>query len=81
MSVVEPGAASGGLIGRVKDILLKHPQVVKWAHELGLTVTPYTFRSSNTGRFSSVREEMAHFLYELGVDAVFTDNPDQFPRR
>jgi glycerophosphoryl diester phosphodiesterase len=28
-----------------------------------------------------VREEMAHFLYRLGVDAVFTDNPDQFPRK
>jgi glycerophosphoryl diester phosphodiesterase len=24
---------------------------------------------------------MEKFLYELGVDAVFTDNPDQFPRR
>jgi len=24
---------------------------------------------------------MAHFLYTLDVDALFTDNPDQFPRR
>ena len=31
--------------------------------------------------FPTVREEMSHFLYELGIDALFTNNPDQFPRR
>jgi len=25
--------------------------------------------------------EMAHFLYDLGIDALFTNHPDQFPRR
>ncbi|MGH9348015.1 MAG: glycerophosphodiester phosphodiesterase family protein [Vicinamibacterales bacterium] len=79
--VVAAKAAGASGLGPAKDIVLKYPQVVTWAHELGLTVTPYTFRSSNTGRFPSVREEMAYFLYELGVDGVFTDNPDQFPRR
>jgi glycerophosphoryl diester phosphodiesterase len=53
---------------------------VKWAHAAGLTVTPWTFRSSSTGKYSTVRDEMAKFLYEYGVDALFTDNPDQFPR-
>ena len=53
---------------------------VKWAHAEGLTVTPWTFRSSNTGQYASVREEMAKFLYDYDVDALFTDNPDQFPR-
>jgi hypothetical protein len=24
---------------------------------------------------------MTHFLYDLGIDALFTNNPDQFPRR
>ena len=24
---------------------------------------------------------MADFLYRIGVDALFTDNPDQFPRK
>jgi glycerophosphoryl diester phosphodiesterase len=28
-----------------------------------------------------VREEMDQFLYTFGVDALFTDNPDQFPRK
>src|SRR6266850_744457 len=32
--------------------------LVMHAHALGLTVTPYTFRSSNTGRFKTVSEEM-----------------------
>ncbi|MCA1628706.1 MAG: hypothetical protein LC742_12180, partial [Acidobacteria bacterium] len=54
--------------------------LVKQAHSLGLTVTPYTFRSRSTGRFRTVQDEMAYYLYELGVDALFTDNPDLFPR-
>ena len=74
-------AAGATGLGPAKAIVLKHPSLVKTAHELGLTVTPYTFRSSNTGKFATVKDEMAHFLYDLGVDAVFTDNPDQFPRR
>ena len=46
-----------------------------------LTVTPWTFRSKRHGRSPSVRDEMAQFLYKLGVDALFTDNPDMFPRQ
>lgn len=68
-------------IGPAKVLLDAEPKLVEWAHQAGLTVTPYTFRSSATGRFKDVREEMRHFLFTLGVDAVFTDNPDQFPRR
>jgi glycerophosphoryl diester phosphodiesterase len=68
--------ASG--IGPAKALLDK--SLVMQAHALGLSVTPYTFRSSNTGRFKTVREEMSYYLYSLGVDALFTDNPDLFPR-
>lgn len=71
--------ASG--IGPNKNLILQNPDIVKLAHDAGLSVTPYTFRSANTGRFSDVREEMRHFLFDLGVDALFTDNPDQFPRK
>jgi glycerophosphoryl diester phosphodiesterase len=68
-------------IGPNKQILLEEPRIVQWAHEAGLTVTPYTFRSTlvNPG-FETVADEMSHFLYTLGVDALFTDNPDLFPR-
>ncbi len=68
-------------IGPNKAIVAARPEVVTWAHAAGLTVTPWTFRSSNTGAFASVREEMAKFLYDYDVDALFTDNPDQFPRQ
>jgi glycerophosphoryl diester phosphodiesterase len=68
-------------IGPAKALIDREPELVKWAHGAALTVTPYTFRSSSTGRFKDVREEMNHYLYDLGVDALFTDNPDQFPRR
>jgi glycerophosphoryl diester phosphodiesterase len=68
-------------LGPHKAIVASNPELVGWAHSAGLSVTPYTFRSSNTGSFETVREEMEKFLYGYGVDAVFTDNPDQFPRR
>ncbi|VTS03465.1 glycerophosphoryl diester phosphodiesterase : Glycerophosphoryl diester phosphodiesterase OS=Candidatus Chloracidobacterium thermophilum GN=YS_M60-F11.204 PE=4 SV=1: GDPD [Gemmata massiliana] len=63
-----------------KALVLARPGLVADAHELGMSVTVWTFRSGQTGKFKSVREEMAHFLKELKVDAVFTDNPDQFPK-
>jgi glycerophosphoryl diester phosphodiesterase len=45
-----------------------------------MSVTIWTCRSGQSGRFKTVQEEMKHFL-ELGVDAIFTDNPDQFPKK
>ncbi len=67
-------------LGPDKAIVDTRPEVVRWAHDAGLTVTPWTFRSADTP-FASVRDEMAKFLYDYGVDALFTDNPDMFPRR
>lgn len=69
--------------GPAKAILLKNPNFVKWAHAEGLSVTPYTFttRTPVIGSFQNVTEEMSHFLYDIGVDALFTDNPDKFPRK
>ena len=60
-----------------KAIVKRRPEIVTWAHAAGLSVTPWTFR----GGVRSVRNEMAKFLYEYGVDALFTDTPDQFPRQ
>ncbi|HYV38088.1 MAG TPA: glycerophosphodiester phosphodiesterase family protein [Gemmataceae bacterium] len=68
-------------IGPSKAVVLARPELVKDAHALGMSVTVYTFSSGQTGKFKNVREEMAYFLNELRVDAVFTDNPDQFPRK
>lgn len=83
--LTEPGlkraASFANGIGPAKEILDRNPGVVQTAHSVGLSVTPYTFRSAATGRFTSVRDEMSFFLDKLDVDAVFTDNPDMFPRR
>ena len=69
-------------IGPAKRLLDGRPEVVRMAHAAGLTVTPYTFTSRVPvdARFGSVTNEMRYFLFDLDVDAVFTDNPDQFPR-
>ncbi|MGE0445850.1 MAG: phytase [Vicinamibacterales bacterium] len=67
-------------VGPSKLILDGRPELVKLAHAAGLTVTPYTFTSRAPGRGGDVTAEMAYFLRELNVDALFTDNPDRFPR-
>jgi glycerophosphoryl diester phosphodiesterase len=67
-------------IGPHKAVLDGRPELVRAAHAAGLSVTPYTFRSRDTGRFADVRSEMEFYLSALGVDALFTDNPDRFPR-
>ncbi len=71
--------ASG--IAPEKDLLARHPEVVKLAHSLNLTVTCWTFRADEKTKYASVKDEMQYFLYTLGIDALFTNNPDQFPRR
>lgn len=60
-------------IGPAKQLLLDRPGVVDAAHAAGLTVVPYTFRDP-------APDELTHFLCVLGVDGLFTDNPDLFPR-
>jgi glycerophosphoryl diester phosphodiesterase len=69
--------------GPAKAIVSKNPDFVKWAHAEGMSVTPYTFRASDAAKngFKDVGEEMAQYLYKFDVDALFTDNPDKFPRR
>lgn len=67
-------------VGPGKAVVLARPGLVADAHALGLSVTVWTFRSGKTGDFPDVRAEMRHFLSELKVDAVITDNPDRFPR-
>ena len=67
-------------IGPAKNLLDGKPELVKLAHDTGLSVTPYTVTTKTPSRFPNVREEMSYYLKTLGVDALFTDNPDQFPR-
>jgi glycerophosphoryl diester phosphodiesterase len=68
-------------LGPAKDIVAANPDLVKWAHAEGMTVIPYTFRAPTSEKFPDVAAEMTQFLYVYGVDGVFTDNPDKFPRK
>jgi glycerophosphoryl diester phosphodiesterase len=64
-----------------KKIIARHPDMVARAHAVGLTVTSWTFRADEKTQYPSVRDEMSQYLYAWGIDALFTNNPDQFPRR
>jgi len=76
----ELSAFSSG-IAPAKRIIAEHPDMVARAHALKLTVTAWTFSTDEKTTQAAVRDEMSHFLYELGIDALFTNNPDLFPRR
>jgi glycerophosphoryl diester phosphodiesterase len=70
--------ASG--ISPEKVIVGQYGDAMARARTLGFLVTPYTFRASAVAAgFADVRAEMAHYLQQLGVDGVITDNPDQMP--
>lgn len=67
-------------IGPEKSLIAKQADVVQKAHAAGLTVTAWTFAAKTVKGYSNVRAEMTHFLTGLGIDALFTNDPDQFPR-
>ena len=64
-----------------KRVIARHPEMVARAHAAGLTVTSWTFRADEKTQYGNVRDEMGQYLYTWGIDALFTNNPDQFPRR
>jgi glycerophosphoryl diester phosphodiesterase len=64
-----------------KFVIARHPDMVKRAHDAGLTVTSWTFRADEKTAYPTVKDEMAQFLYTFGIDALFTNHPDQFPRK
>lgn len=67
-------------IGPSKDVVLAMPQLVADAHAVGLTVIPYTMGGRDTAEFENYQIETRYFLDELGVDGLFINNPDLFPR-
>jgi glycerophosphoryl diester phosphodiesterase len=50
----------------------------QWAHGVGLTVHPYTFRLDELPPgFTSFDQLVSFFVAEVGVDGLFTDFPDK----
>ncbi len=45
-----------------KTVIARHPEMVKAAHALHLTVTSWTFKADEKTPFPTVRDEMTHFL-------------------
>jgi glycerophosphoryl diester phosphodiesterase len=66
-------------VGPSKGLIVAYPDLVADAHAAGLTVIPYTFRAEQA-LGGPGEEEMWHYLYTFGVDGLFTNNPDLFPR-
>lgn len=68
-------------VGPMKALVAQRPALVREAQAAGLTVVPWTFRASNVpAPHGDVTAEMRTFLVDYGVDGLFTDNPDLFPR-
>ncbi|MCA1623976.1 MAG: hypothetical protein LC778_09285 [Acidobacteria bacterium] len=59
-----------------RESVIRNPDIITWAHELGLQVTPYTFTTIKSQEPQLLRAEMLRFLYTLKADGVITDNPD-----
>ncbi len=71
-------AAFADGIGPAKTMLERQPELVGWARDAGLTVHPYTFRADDVpDGHDSHEAELERYLFELGVDGVFTDHPDR----
>lgn len=64
-----------------KGALASDPRITEWARAQKLLITPYTFRTNQTTDVGQMRAEMSRQLFELNVDGLITDNPDQVPRR
>ncbi len=65
-------------IGPAKTMLERQPELIGWAHAAGLLVHPYTFRADQVpDRDESHEAELRRYLFDLGVDGVFTDFADR----
>lgn len=69
------GAAGRLIVQSFDDRVLR-----ELARELPAVPRTFLIEATDGARFPEVRDEMRYYLFELGVDAVFTDNPDRFPR-
>jgi glycerophosphoryl diester phosphodiesterase len=70
-------------IGPARALIDARPALVAEAHAAGLAVVPYTFRAARDAgdpARDGATADMRRFLVEHGVDGLFTDNPDLFPR-
>lgn len=67
-------------VGPSISILEKDPSRIEAIHRLGMKIHPYTVSWKRLpDRFEDLTEWSEHLLATVGVDGLFTDNPDLFP--
>jgi glycerophosphoryl diester phosphodiesterase len=63
---------------RKRDGKVTPSGLVQRAHQVGLAVHPYTFRTDELPPgFASFDDLLAFFIHDLAIDGLFTDFPDQ----
>lgn len=68
-------------LGPARELLEADKTRVRKAHEAGLVLHPYTVDWNDLPpRFQDAEPYISFLLYDLGVDGVFTNNPDLFAR-
>ena len=67
-------------IGASKAEVVIFQNMIPEMQARGLSIIPYTVGSRDPEDFESVVIETLHLLDEIGVDGLFIDNPDLFPR-
>ncbi|ACB52842.1 glycerophosphoryl diester phosphodiesterase [Crocosphaera subtropica ATCC 51142] len=73
------GPSKRRIVGTSDNNLLEPTTLVEDAHEAGLQVHPYTFRDEDVflaNDYNGNPEAEYDQFYSLGVDGVFSDNPD-----
>jgi glycerophosphoryl diester phosphodiesterase len=65
-------------IGPDKVRIEANPGFVRWAHERGLIIHPYTFRADSLpDQYRTLEEELYQFYIIYDVDGLFTDFTDR----
>ncbi|WP_448550027.1 glycerophosphodiester phosphodiesterase [Thalassotalea fusca] len=65
------------MLANLSSAFLSSKPIVKYAHELGMVVHPYTFRKDDLpANFSTFNDLLSFYVKKLKVDGVFTDFPD-----
>ena len=71
-------ATYASVVSPEKSRIEKNPDIVKWAHEAGLEIIPYTFRADALPeKYKTFEDELNQFYMVYDVDALFTDFPDR----
>lgn len=71
-------ATYANVVSPHKSRIENNPELVKWAHNAGLEVCPYTFRSDQLPeKYETFEEELYQFYFVYDVDSLFSDFPDR----